>query len=102
MPFYEYRHPDNPRKTVLSEQRGDRLMVDGIDYKRVWSFQITKVMHHHLNPSTGTVVSSRQQFRDELKRLSEEHTERTGIPHNYEEIDLSDKDAVGVTGEYVE
>lgn len=101
MPFYEYRDPDSGN-TVLSEERGDWLMVDGRRWKRVWGFHMARVWHEHWNPSTGSVVSSRQQFRDDLKRRSEEATERTGIPHNFVEVDITDKKALGVTDEGLE
>jgi hypothetical protein len=98
MPWYEYRDPDTG-DTRLSQTRANRLEFNGKLYKRKFSFHPASVMHQHFNTSTGTVVSSQRQFDDDLKRLSEERTEATGIPHNYVNVDIMDKDALGVTDE---
>ena len=44
-------------------------------------------MHDHYNPTTGTMIGSDRQFREELKVMSERSTLKTGIEHNYEPID---------------
>lgn len=57
-------------------------------------------METHLNPTTGTVVSSHAQFADDLKRQSEERTIRTGIEHNFVPHDPREMKAeLGVTDE---
>lgn len=64
---------------------------------RVFSFNIKPVMQEHLNRTTGQLVSSERQFKDQLKRQSEEATIRTGIEHNFVPVDASDKATLGVT-----
>jgi hypothetical protein len=70
--------------------------------RRVWSVRFGSVLHEHYNHSVGKPISSHRQYADELKRLSEQQTERTGIPHNYVPVDLSDTRACGVTDEGLE
>ena len=57
------------------------------------------VMHEHFNHSVGKPISDRRQFAAELRRKSEEMTERTGTPHNYVAVDLGDKTGLNVTDE---
>ena len=57
------------------------------EVKRKYSLAVHRPMHEHMNRSTGTLISSDRQFRDELKRKSEEQFLRTGIPCQYEPID---------------
>jgi hypothetical protein len=66
---------------------------------RIFSFAPKRMMHEHFNLSSGTVVSDHKQFRDDLKRASERATLRTGIPHDYQPVDLGEKEALGVTEE---
>lgn len=101
MPWYEYKNRQTG-EVRLSQERADRLEFDGVMFNRVWGFQQAPMMHEHFNTSTGTVVSSRRGFQDDLKRLSEERTERTGIHHNFVEVDITDKKALGVTDEGIE
>ena len=81
-----------------SEYRGNVLMEDceccgevpvacvcGTDtpIKRKYSLAVHRPMHEHFNRSVGKPISSDRQFRDELKRKSEEQFLRTGIPADY-------------------
>ena len=47
----------------------------------------------HFNPSTGTVVRSRQQLQDDLNRGAEENFARTGIPSSPVVVDRADMPA---------
>ena len=67
--------------------------------KRIFSFTMATVMQEHFDVSTGKVVSDPRQLKNEFRRASEEATERTGIPHNFQPVDMSDKAALGVTDE---
>jgi hypothetical protein len=69
------------------------------DFKRVFGFSVIQPMQEHYNPTTGSVVSNSRQFRDGLKIASERETARTGIEHNYVEVDPTDAKALGVTEE---
>jgi hypothetical protein len=60
-------------------------------------------MADHFNQTTGTMIGSNRQFREELKEMSEVATLKTGIEHNYEPIDpeiarqaVEKSDAVGL------
>lgn len=55
--------------------------------KRRYQLAVQRPMHDHYNPTTGTIIGSDRQFREELKRMSEVSTRKTGIEHNYEPID---------------
>ncbi len=81
----------------------DRLVVcpecHEPELRRVYSFSLATVMHEHFDHTVGKVISDRRQFVSELKRKSEEATERTGIPHNYVPVDLSDRESLNVTEE---
>lgn len=68
-------------------------------WKRVFGFHMASVVHEHFDHQTGSVISDRKQFRSELRRLSDEQTERTGFPTNYVEVDPSDVKTLGVTDE---
>ena len=45
----------------------------------------------HQNFSTGTYVSSMADLTSQLHRQSDEVSERTGIPHQFEPVDLRDE-----------
>lgn len=75
------------------------LLTGGCNFVRVWGFQYTPAMTEHYNPTTGSVVRTKSQFKDGLKQASERETARTGIPHNYVEVDPTDHKALGVTDE---
>lgn len=47
-----------------------------------------KRFQEHYSPAVGKVVSSERGFRDDLKRASEEATQRTGIPHSFVPVEL--------------
>ena len=78
-----------------SKHRGDIAMTsDGQPIfccdepiKRRYRLAIQRPMHDHYNPTTGTMIGSDRQFREELKAMSEVATKKTGIEHNYEPID---------------
>jgi predicted PP-loop superfamily ATPase len=106
VPYFEFKCRACGARTLTQDrEHGPRIAcscsadVDGASWKRVWSVQIAPVMHAHMNSTTGTVVSSGRQFRDELRRKSDEMTERTGMPHNYVEVDRNDTKSLRVTDE---
>lgn len=67
--------------------------------RRVYDFTFAKGMPEHYNPTTGTVVKNASHFRSELTRASDKQSERTGMEHNYQPVDLSDPVACGVSEE---
>lgn len=58
--------------------------------KRVWGFSMPPVMQEHWNFAVNGPISDMGQFRDKLKRISEEQEARTGIPTTYEPMDWDD------------
>lgn len=100
MTLYEYRCQDCGHR-VLSDECADEIctVCCGARGQRIWSFSNATIMHEHMNTTLGEPVSSMRQFKDGLKRKSEEATARTGIPHNFQPIDPTDKKALGVTDE---
>jgi hypothetical protein len=53
-------------------------------------------MEAHFNPAVGRHVSNGRDFRDALKRASDEASENTGMEHRYVPIDMRDRDATRV------
>lgn len=61
----------------------------GSEMKRLYtSVQInaSSPFQPHFNHSVGEFVSSRRDFENQLKRKSEQQSERTGIDHNYQPV----------------
>ena len=57
---------------------------------RRYSMNPTQVMHEHWNVSAQQPISSRRQHADVLRRQSEEATERTGVPHDFQPVDVQE------------
>lgn len=106
MPYYTYECPEHdcfdvqfpfgeaPETVKCSVEEeyatgnDKELLPCGLDAKRIFSgVNMAQVMQSHYNESTGTVVSSKRQHSDDLKRRSEEATLRTGIEHNFVPMD---------------
>lgn len=97
--IYMYKCPDC-RTQVDSTYRGDALgpcpnCTTGV-LKRRWSVNSAPVMQEHFNHTTGTVVGSMAQFRDDLKRASDEYSQRTGIESDFQPREWGE---LGATGE---
>lgn len=72
------------------------------ELRRLFSFHTAGVhprtrFKEHKNATTGLPTSSMHQFKDDLKRLGEAATLRTGVEHNYQPIDRQDRAAAGVS-----
>lgn len=81
---------------------GDCPDCTGILKRDYSSIQLAPVMQEHFNPSVGKPISDRRKFDDELKRASEAAWERTGIPHNFVQVEGKDaQQAAGVTDDEV-
>lgn len=111
MPTYEYKCDKcGVRAEVVDEINGtkredwDAGKIDHIrevdtpcgTMKRVFSFSTPPVMQEHYNAAVGKPISSMRQFKDELKRSSDALEDRTGVPHDLQPVDVSDKQALGV------
>lgn len=101
MPIYEFKCPTCGARYHFMDRDhlDDRCVNCNTHLKRVFSFAIRPTMPDHFNNSTNTYVRNESHFRDELKRLSEEATEYTGIEHDYKPVDWRDKETIGVTEE---
>lgn len=64
-----------------------------------FSIAVHRPMAEHYNLSTGSWESSMTSIKEKFRKASDEATERTGIPHNFQPVDLRDKEALGVTDE---
>ena len=100
--IFEYKCPTCGWRD-LSTERADRLArsCERCDnagpLHRVFSLSVQRPMHAHWNPTTNSVISSNHQFDEEMKRLSAERTEQTGIEHRFVRHDPGDAAAIGVT-----
>ena len=94
--IYEYKCPKHSEVRRQTSARGDvqRFTCPACacdrDFKRVWAVNIHRPMADHMNSTTGTMIGSNRQFKEELKGLSEAATIKTGIEHNYEPADPAD------------
>src|SRR5688572_16350362 len=106
MPTYEYRCPEcgqyashfHAFDQSSTPHQCARCHMYPID-KIVSNFSIAAPMQDHFNTAVNKPISSMRTLKAELNRKSEELTERTGIPHNYQPVDLRDKEGLGVTDE---
>jgi len=107
MPAYEYRCPgcgatDTVVSTIASydPDAPAQCVTCRAPMKRVYEpLPFDMGMEGHWNPTVGRYVSGKRDFGDALKVASAEASERNGIEHNYQPIDLRDAAAVGATGE---
>lgn len=125
MPVYEYKCTEGHRYHLFTEMddSDSREFYEGMDcwlaadtageatdpedmcwepLKRVYSFAAAPVMHEHFNHSVGKVISDMRQFKSQLARKSEEDSERRGMKIDYQPVDLTDRQSLGVTDEGIE
>lgn len=80
--------------------------------QRRWGFSIASSFQPHYNPTVGLNVSTPGQFQSELSRASERASAPTTnyladgtpievqrAPHNFQPVDLHDKQTLGVTND---
>lgn len=112
MPQYEYRCDGcKTPYTIVDSMEGDtkaefdrglmaHIMPDGSVcgmFKRDFSsVHIAPVMQEHMNATVGKPISDMGQFKRELREAGEKLEERTGVPHDFQPVDLRDKDSLGV------
>lgn len=98
MPIYEYQcrncgvvEADLAPMEASSRLAGLGCVQCGVGrLKRLFAFHPAPVMHEHFNHSVGRPISSMRQFKDELARMNDWNTARTGIPHQAEPCSLAD------------
>lgn len=105
MPIYEYKCPVCGNR-IPSTKRDNRLPTqvcitcgNRVEYKRVFGFALKPMMHSHFNRSVQKPISDMRQYRDELKRKSDEESARDGMERNYVPVDLGDTQSIGVSNE---
>jgi hypothetical protein len=62
-------------------------------------FGFTMPLADGFSPATGTYVSGNRNLREQFKIASAQATERTGIPHNFQPVDMRDTETLGITEE---
>lgn len=67
--------------------------------KRVFSFSTPAMFQDGYDAQTGRYISSKRHHVETLKRLSDERTAATGIPHDYESLHPADANALNITEE---
>ena len=81
------------QQTRTYTQLRKSYQAQGVAFPRVWQDIGLP------NPATGKVESDPKKFREHLRVASEEMSERLGTRVDYQPVDLTDRDALGVTDE---
>lgn len=92
MPLYEFRCACGDILSTTRPMTADTQLkyhdACGLDAQRIYSnFSFTRFTEH-FNPAVGKVVSSKQEFLDDLKKASEDATRKTGIEHNFVPMEM--------------
>lgn len=92
MPLYDFTCGCGQESSTARGMDGNTMdktcPTCGEDMSRRFSSFGFKRFQEHYSPATGQHVSSEREFKDQLKRASEEATKKTGIPHNFVPVDL--------------
>lgn len=106
MPTYKFQCPECGvlyRETLPVTQRDVDLTCDSCPdapfLERVFSFAYKSPLQEHFNVSTGSYVTSERTLKDEMKRASDERSERLGFDHSFTPVDPRETEALGVTEE---
>jgi DNA-directed RNA polymerase subunit RPC12/RpoP len=96
--FYEYRCPVCGHATT-TQRRGDRTRCVncGASSHRDFRFRTQTAFQPHFNQTLGHHVNNDREFRDGLKRASEDATVKTGMEHDFQPVDLADHQAFGIS-----
>ena len=98
MALYSYRCPNGHPFNSFTRSDSERCPVCSTSSPRRFAFSVLSSFQDHYNHAAGEYVRNRREFEDSLKRQSDEHSERTGIPHEYVPIpaaDMVDPSSVG-------
>lgn len=102
MPLYEYQDKQTGDTTVVSTAADKRYMdtlVKKGTHRRKFGFSIARSFAG-VNPEDPRrdPITSKTRYKDELARLSEEHSRRHGgMEVNYQPVDIRDPKEVGVS-----
>lgn len=107
MPLYEYRCPDcndifHKQCSIADSAELPYCPDCGVRMKQRFGFAYHADYREHFNTTTGSMITSKKQFRNELKVLSEKATLETGVYHDFVPADLSNPRDLGVTSEGLE
>ncbi len=69
------------------------------EMRRVWAVALERPMMEHFNTTVGKPISDGKKFVNELNRLSDQYSERSGVESKFVPTDPNDHKALGVTGE---
>lgn len=102
MPRYEYENKKTGERTTVSTQ-DDKTFMDELvkigTHRRKFGFSIAKSFAG-VNPHDPRQepITSKTRYKDELSRLSEEHSRRHGgMDVNYQPVDIRNPSEVGVS-----
>jgi hypothetical protein len=106
VPIYEYRCPDCPDVTFTAfHQGGPPSTTPACPHhetplKRRYSFNAPEMFKPFFDVSLGEYVTSKADHISKIHQKADEQTARTGIPHQYEQIDRADMaEYAGITDE---
>ena len=99
MPMYEYRCGSCGSVFLDRCQGSTRECACGAVAKRVWGFRVTNYVRGWVDPLSGIEFSDQKKAEHEMRKRSEEATERTGIPHSFTFADWRDVKTLKVTDE---
>lgn len=100
MPIYEFKCDTCGAITEKYYEFNDAHVAEchGLMRKLLPRFQYTR-FNEVYSPGLGKEVNSRGRYKADLRAKSEQVSERTGMLHDFQPVDLSDKKALGVTDE---
>ncbi len=102
MPAYTFRCPSCLKETDRYTRGEPVCLRCEVPMRRVWGFNLAHSMPAHYNQSTGQFVTNERAFKDQLKEMGERQSESTGLYHDYQPVDITDRKACGVTDDGLE
>ena len=97
MPVYQYRCRSCQRLFHLDVPADRAQCPDCRNTSvRIFDFQARASLAEHFNMAAGQYVNNQREFRDALKRRSDEVSERLGIEHDFQPLtaaEVRDHDA---------
>lgn len=100
MPLYEFKcRKCGLKSSTLNHDEQPICQLCSNPMGRDYSFFVKTPFQPHYNTAVGQYVRTQAEFESHLSRLSDAQTERTGILHNYQPVEIGDRDAYGATEE---
>jgi predicted nucleic acid-binding Zn ribbon protein len=100
MPYYEFRCAECGSVSGSTDRAHAGPCGCGGPLRRIWHAPgFIRGTAEHFNHSLGSYVRDDKDFRQQLRVKSAEMSERLGMPVDYQPADLSDRKALGVSGQ---